>query len=159
MLLSVDPFGLVAKAGVWYLVCYTSGRLRAHRVSQLYGVRMRQESFTRPLDFDLASFWQGWCAEHEGSRWHYAVVAKLAPDLAAQFPRFFSDNVSPGAPAAQPDAEGRITVELAFESLFEARSRLLGWGRAVEVLEPEALRLSIADFAAQIVDLYGQVQQ
>jgi hypothetical protein len=37
----------------------------------------------------------------------------------------------------------------------DARSRILGWGRAVEVLEPPASRLSIADYAAQVVALYS----
>ncbi|MGZ9223435.1 MAG: WCX domain-containing protein [Anaerolineales bacterium] len=35
-----------------------------------------------------------------------------------------------------------------------ARTRLLGLGRAVEVLEPEALRRSLVDFAEQIVGFY-----
>jgi hypothetical protein len=35
-----------------------------------------------------------------------------------------------------------------------ARTRLLGLGRAVEVLSPEPLRKSLIDFAEQIVDFY-----
>jgi uncharacterized radical SAM superfamily protein len=38
--------------------------------------------------------------------------------------------------------------------LWAARDRLLGFGRAVEVLEPEPLRLSMVDYARQIVALY-----
>jgi predicted DNA-binding transcriptional regulator YafY len=45
-------------------------------------------------------------------------------------------------------------VSLQFERFEEARRRLLGYGRAVEVLEPDALRKSIKDYAWQIVDLY-----
>ena len=48
----------------------------------------------------------------------------------------------------------RIYSYLPFESFNTARSRLLGLGRAVEVLEPETLRKSIIDFARQIVDFY-----
>jgi predicted DNA-binding transcriptional regulator YafY len=47
-------------------------------------------------------------------------------------------------------------VTLPFEGLVEARSRLLGYGRAVEVLQPEALRLSLSDFARQIATLYDR---
>jgi predicted DNA-binding transcriptional regulator YafY len=56
--------------------------------------------------------------------------------------------------ASSPDAEGWITLDLPFESLAVARTRLLGLGRAVEVLEPEALRLSVLDFAGQIIQRY-----
>jgi predicted DNA-binding transcriptional regulator YafY len=53
-----------------------------------------------------------------------------------------------------PEADGWFTLDLPFESFFAARSRLLGLGRAVEVLEPEPLRKSLIDFAEQIVDFY-----
>ncbi len=53
-----------------------------------------------------------------------------------------------------PDADGWVTLDLPFESFIVARSRLLGLGRAVEVLEPEPLRKSLVDFAEQIVDFY-----
>ena len=45
---------------------------------------------------------------------------------------------------------------LAFESFEAARDRILGFGAAAEVLEPEALRRSIMDYAAQIVQLYAK---
>jgi predicted DNA-binding transcriptional regulator YafY len=53
-----------------------------------------------------------------------------------------------------PDANGWVTLDLPFESFIAARSRLLGLGRAVEVLEPESLRMSLVDFAEQIVGFY-----
>lgn len=43
-----------------------------------------------------------------------------------------------------------MQIVVAFESLEEARSRCLSLGYAVEVLEPEALRRSIVDYAEQI---------
>ena len=46
-----------------------------------------------------------------------------------------------------------------FERFEEARRRLLGYGRAVEVLEPDVLRKSIKDYAEQIVDLYSEELQ
>jgi len=45
-------------------------------------------------------------------------------------------------------------LTLPFETLEDARERILGFGRAVEVLEPVALRKSVLDFAAQVVVLY-----
>ena len=52
------------------------------------------------------------------------------------------------------DAAGWVEIELSFESFEAARERILGFGRGVEVLEPAALRRSVADMAEQIVDLY-----
>jgi predicted DNA-binding transcriptional regulator YafY len=53
-----------------------------------------------------------------------------------------------------PDADGWVTLDLPFESFVAARSRLLGLGRALEVLAPEPLRRSLVDFAEQIVLFY-----
>jgi predicted DNA-binding transcriptional regulator YafY len=52
-----------------------------------------------------------------------------------------------------PDGEGCASVTLPFENLEEAGNRLLGLGRAVEVLEPGRLRLSIVDSATRILSL------
>jgi predicted DNA-binding transcriptional regulator YafY len=45
-------------------------------------------------------------------------------------------------------------VTLPFESFEAARSRILGLGKAVEVMEPLSLRMSVIDFARQINNLY-----
>jgi predicted DNA-binding transcriptional regulator YafY len=49
----------------------------------------------------------------------------------------------------------RLRIELSFDSLEAARDQLLPLGRGVEVVEPQALRLTIADYAGQIVDRYA----
>jgi len=43
-----------------------------------------------------------------------------------------------------------------FESLENARARILGFGGAIEVLEPLALRRSLADYARQIGAVYEE---
>ena len=77
----VAPYGLVAKANVWHLVCAREGHLRVYQVSQVVEAAIAEESFERPVDFDLAAFWQAWCAEVEENRSYYPVVVRVAPDL------------------------------------------------------------------------------
>jgi len=152
----VDPYGLVAKAGVWYLVCARNSRVRAHRVSDLLDARLTGETFERPAQFDLAAFWRAWCIEREKSHAAYPVLVRVAPDFIPWLPMYFGAPIREKiAQAGPPDAEGWITLELAFESLEAARDRLLDLGRGVEVLKPLALRKSITDYAAQIVALYA----
>jgi predicted DNA-binding transcriptional regulator YafY len=152
----VAPYGLVAKAGVWYLVCARNGRVLAHRVSHLLDARATDEPFERPADFDLVAWWDAWCAEREASRFYYPVLARVAPGLVPFLPRYFGDRIRAAvAQAGPPDAQGWLTLSLPFETLEAARERILGFGRAVEVLEPRVLRESLADFAAQIVALYA----
>jgi predicted DNA-binding transcriptional regulator YafY len=70
-------------------------------------------------------------------------------------PLYFGERIHEAlAQAGPPDAEGWVTLTLSFETAEAARGRILGLGRAVEVLEPEALRQSVIDFARQIVAFY-----
>jgi predicted DNA-binding transcriptional regulator YafY len=152
----VAPYGLVAKASVWHLVCACGGHIRVHRVSQILDTRLTDESFDRPDDFDLAAYWKGWCAAVEADRLHYPVTVRVAPSLIPYLPQFFGQRIQATIRDAEPpDAEGWITLILPFENLEDARDRILGFGRAVHVLEPQALRESVLDFATQIVALYA----
>jgi len=152
----VAPYGLVAKASVWYLVCtHPAGDVRALQVSRVAEAVILDAAFARPPDFDLADFWKAWCAELEDSRFRYLVTIRVAPKLVPQLPFYFSHSISELlAQAPPPDAEGWITLTLPFESQPAARARILGFGRAAEVLAPEALRKSVIDFAQQITAFY-----
>jgi predicted DNA-binding transcriptional regulator YafY len=152
----VDPYGLVAKAGVWYLVYARHGAFRAQRVSHLVDVQPLSTTFMRDPDFDLASFWQTWVAEVGRRREGYPVTVLVAPGLAPLLPAFFGEGIRERqAQAAPADPEGRVTIELSFESLEAARERLLAFGAGIEVLRPEALRLSMIDYAGQILRRYN----
>ena len=152
----VDPYGLVAKAGIWYLVCAQKGTVRARRVSRLVTARLSDEFSERPAGFDLGVFWEEWCAGFEGGRPHYPVTARISPQLAPHLPRLFGPHMDEAlAGAAPPDAAGWITLQLSFETLEAARDRVLGLGGAIEVLAPEPLRRTVLDFAQQTVARYA----
>jgi len=153
----VDPYGLVAKAGTWHLVCADDSQIRVYRVSELVEVRPTDARFERPADFDLAAFWKAWCKGREESRPSYPVTARVSPGLLPLLPLYFGDRIRAQiASAGPPDGDGWITLTLPFERIETARERILGFGRAVEVLAPEALRLSVIDFARQIAGFYNR---
>jgi predicted DNA-binding transcriptional regulator YafY len=154
----VDPYGLVAKAGRWYLVfAGNAGRVRARRMADILEVQPTGEPFERPEDFDLVAFWEGWCARRREHRTSYPVTVRVAPALLPALPHYFGEGIRGRITrAGPPDREGWVTLVVPFEGLEAARARLLGLGRAVEVLAPDALRLSLVDFAQQIVDFYGE---
>lgn len=149
----VEPYGLVAKAGVWYVVYARRGALRATRAAAFTQVQDTLEPFERPAGFDLAAFWRDWCREHEAWLAGYTatvrVEAATLPVLARRPGVRFHEEA-----AGEPDALGRRTLCLSFASFEEARDVLLGLGRGAEVLAPEALRLGVLDYAEQVVALY-----
>ena len=83
-------------------------------------------------------------------------VRPITPDFVEQLPQYLGEIGLNAELVDGTDAEGWQTVVLKFEYLEEARAKLLGLGGAVEVLEPLALRLSMADFATQIRKIYEE---
>ena len=154
----VAPYGIVAKAGVWYLVYSRVNVVRVRRVSHLIDVGQTDETFARPDNFDLELFWRRWCRDYEENRPHYPVLLRVAPHFMTELTRSFDNRIhiipkrSIDLPA--PMQEGWETVEIVFESLQAARASILGYGAAVEILAPLPLRLSVRDFAEQIVNVY-----
>jgi hypothetical protein len=137
------------------MVYSRKGRLSAHRVSDLFEVQVLDESFERRATFDLAEFWRAWCAEHESLLTVFSTSVRVAPGFMPLLPRYFGKFAHDKADhGSAPDAVGWVEIELSFESFEAARERIHGFGRGVEVLEPIALRRSVADMAEQIVDLY-----
>jgi predicted DNA-binding transcriptional regulator YafY len=152
-----EPYGLVAKANVWYLVYGRGGTPHVTRLSQIVEAELLPEVFARPPQFDLEAFWEGWCRDYE-SQPPFCARLRLAPEALPLLAEYVGDRARAGlSKTPQPDLDGWVTLDLPFESVVAARTRLLGLGRAVEVLEPESLRKSLIDFAEQIVGFYKKM--
>lgn len=153
---TVAPYGLVAKAGVWYVICAWEDRITALRVARVVAAQITDQPFTRPQGFDLAAFWKQWCATYEWERRAFWATVRVAPDMLRLLPFIFGNHIQTAIidESNSPDADGWVTLKLPFESLVAARDHILGMGRSAEVLAPDALRRSVLDFARQIVAFY-----
>ncbi len=149
-----EPYGLVAKANIWYLVYGCGGTPKVTRVSQIAEAELLPDGFTRPPEFQLETFWQAWCREYE-SQPPFCARVRVAPEALSMLAEYVGERARVRlSKSISPDQDGWVTLDLPFDSFVAARTRLLGLGRAVEVLEPESLRKSLIDFAEQIVGFY-----
>ncbi|QRN82835.1 YafY family transcriptional regulator [Chloroflexota bacterium] len=151
----VSPYGLVVKAGRWYLVCERNGSVFVYRLSELLDVQLSDETFTRVDDFDLAAFWSKWCQRYEGFLTVFTATLDVAPAVFPLLHKTFGSQVEEQLLVAnQAEADGWQRIDVAFESFESAREKVLGLGSGVRVIAPLALRLSVQDYAHQIVKLY-----
>ncbi|MFF8392998.1 helix-turn-helix transcriptional regulator [Streptomyces sp. NPDC016172] len=140
----LEPYGLVLKAGRWYVVAGPGPR--TYRVDQILRLAATDEEFTRPDDFDLAGYWAAYQRDfHHRLRADRAVV-RLAPGVALTGP-------APTDAHVEEDGWTRVTVSI--ESVDHAHTEFLRMGSGVEVLEPLELRDRIARTAAELVERYG----
>lgn len=151
----LGPLGIVNKAGAWYLVAELSGRVRVFRVARIGSVRVLEETFERPSDFDLVTFWEAWSADFETSRPRIDVVVRASPEAFDAMPEVFGEAVRPAlSGASDPDADGWRQLVLTFEHEAAAVQRLAGFGGRIEIQSPETVRARLVETAAAILDRY-----
>lgn len=86
----LEPYGLVAKAGDWYLVAACQSAYGVYRVARMQSVCLTGEYFVRMSDFDLAAYWSEYCKRSEAVMPAYALSLHLAPDDATNLPQMLN---------------------------------------------------------------------
>jgi hypothetical protein len=95
-------------------------------------------------------------AECSQSVIEFSSGAGVVPELATQMLLHFKESIRDAIiRASKPDAAGWVTSTLIFDTFEDARENILAFGIAIEVLDPEPLRLSVIDYAKQIVGFYS----
>ncbi|WP_031077906.1 helix-turn-helix transcriptional regulator [Streptomyces sp. NRRL WC-3742] len=128
----VEPYGLVLKAGRWYLVAAGPSGNRTYRVDQIGEVRLLEEEFDLPDAFDLAAYWTGYLADFQARLHTGEALVRLGPEGARRL------GVTPTG------TDGWTTARVPIESIDHAHGEFLRLGAEAEVLEPAELRERIA---------------
>ncbi|MFF7646367.1 WYL domain-containing protein [Streptomyces canus] len=155
----LEPYGLVLKAGVWYLCARVpdGGSFRVYRIDRFTAVTDGEARFERDEEFDLPAFWAERAEQFARSILRAEVVVRLSGDGVRRLP-YVVDPASAREALAAAEAvheDGWLTVTLPVESEQVAHTQLAGLGPEVEVLAPESLRSRFADDARRLGRLYG----
>ncbi|MFI2376438.1 helix-turn-helix transcriptional regulator [Streptomyces sp. NPDC018964] len=155
----LEPYGLVLKAGVWYLCARVAGHgsFRVYRIDRFTAVEADEERFEREPDFDLPAFWEERAEQFARSILRAEVVVRLSAEGVRRLPHAM-DAVAARealARAGEPEGDEWVTVTLPVESEEVAREQLTALGAEVEVLAPASLRERFAAEAARLAELYG----
>ena len=162
----LEPYGLVLKAGVWYLCARVAdadsarsddGPFRTYRIDRFSAVEPLEERFAREPDFDLPGHWAEQAERFARSILRAEVVVRLSPE-GVRMLRYAVDPVSAREALSgpvEPDGAGWVTVTLPVESEEVAHAQLTTLGAEAEVLAPRSLRERFAADAARRAALYG----
>jgi len=156
---TIEPLGVVLKAGIWYVVAGVDGadgQLRTYRVSRVVGVSPPGEAFDRPTDFDLATYWAESSAAFERDVPRIEVDIRVRPDRMDELQAITGHAALEAAEyLPDPDPEGWLRLRLRMDWPDEAPRVLLGAGRWVEVLGPPDVRAQAAATARAIAGHYA----
>ena len=153
---TLDPHGVVLKAGRWYLVASAGTRTTAYRVSNILEAEVLETPASRPADFDLAGYWQEWTRRYESSVYTATATVRMTTAALNRMGFVFPPEMSRVAreSAGPPDQAGWLVTTVPIESLEHGHIELLKLGADAEVLAPPELRELFAATARALAATY-----
>lgn len=153
---TLDPLGLVLKAGVWYVVALTEGQIRTYRVSRINRIEATGEHFERPSAFDLAGYWAESTAAYERETPRTLVSVRVRTRRIGRLRDLVGHRVLDEAEHLPDGVDPEWQeLRLALDWPDEIAARLLSLGPDIEILDPPALRAEIAALAGGVVERYA----
>jgi predicted DNA-binding transcriptional regulator YafY len=132
-----DPLGLVAKGNTWYLIAQVERETKTYRVSRISDAAILEQPSARPVEFDLAGYWERSATEFREKLPRYYATFLASPSV-VRWVRYRGWRLEEEAPEGD-----RVRVRLRFDVEEEAIQFALSFGGDVEAVEPHELRALI----------------
>lgn len=141
---TVAPLGLIAKSRTWYLVANRPDEtVRTYRLSRMTSASLTNETFTRPSDFDLSTYWAQAQRRFRATLPSYPIVLRVRDHAVRRF--------RPTAPVL-PDIDGWCLVEADLENADEACAAVLAQAGDAVVISPTELSTMVRRAAHKIIE-------
>jgi predicted DNA-binding transcriptional regulator YafY len=136
----LEPYSLVAKAALWYLIAKRDGAYRLYRVARFRSVQIQNMHFERENDFDLTKFWHEHLKEFRESIAEYNFTLRIHPERLG----FVQSLMSGHFQIIQTDPRnGWKTLRFQVESIDLAKMLVFGLGNQAAILDPPELREAV----------------
>ncbi|KAF3463367.1 YafY family protein [Streptomyces sp. Tu 3180] len=137
----VEPYGLVLKAGRWYLVAGGPSGIRTYRIDRILELRELEDEFAIQDGFDLTRYWNSYLADFRARLHAGEALLRLTPEGARRL-------------GVTPTGDGWTEARVPIESIDHAHGEFLRLGADVEVMAPAELRDRIAETVRTLVTRY-----
>jgi predicted DNA-binding transcriptional regulator YafY len=139
----VEPWGLVHRAGHWYLVGRdgASGERRTFKLVRISELTFSDGSYEIPADADVSGAVGGEAWEFGGSEVGRATV-RFAPEA-----RWWAEQNLSHLPAAEAPS-GALDVDMPVGNDAALLGWVIGWGGSVVIVSPPELRRALVDHVA-----------
>ncbi|RCX23749.1 putative DNA-binding transcriptional regulator YafY [Fontibacillus phaseoli] len=139
-----DPYGLALIQGNWILIarCGLRQDIRHFRLSRMTELAVLDEHFLLPPGFNLSRY-------RKPDERNVRVLVRANPDIAdkiAETGNYYLENME--------ERKDGLLVTFRVRQAEELLPYMLGWGRHVEVLEPESFRRMVREEAEKILERY-----
>ncbi|WP_433831400.1 helix-turn-helix transcriptional regulator [Actinoplanes sp. CA-015351] len=147
-----DPWGVIDKDGVWYLLAGTDRGQRTFRLDRMSALNETGQTFDRPDGFTLDEAWNrvvGAIEERRSRTWATVLIPeRFLWVLRDHFGRHCH-------PAEEVRPDGRVRVRVGAPTPRDLARTLSGWGAAAEVTEPSSVRTELSRIGSELTALYA----
>lgn len=147
----LEPYSLVAKNSLWYVIAKRDGEFRTYRASRFHAITVLETHFRRDADFDLPTYWQEHVQDFVTTISEYDFTLQIHGSRIS-FARWLTTGryeiVTP------EDDEGWLTVQFHLESKDLALMLVFGLGEQCEIIEPPELQQAVLQTAHTILNNY-----
>jgi predicted DNA-binding transcriptional regulator YafY len=149
---TIDPYGMVCKGGIWYLVADHRGKPLLLRVSRVEQASVASAAARRRAGADLGSEWERLRAQVEDRPAPLRVRVTVREAVADMFRRVHATHLA--GPVTAGSQEGWLEVDLAFRGVMATRP-LLAFGADLRVIAPEEVRAELVSVALAAAASHG----
>ncbi|MFF0831460.1 MULTISPECIES: helix-turn-helix transcriptional regulator [unclassified Streptomyces] len=154
---TVDPYGLVAKAGVWYLVADRRGAPRLFRADRVRSARLLDDPVRRRPGVELADAWEVLRRQVEDRPGDGVdVTVRVRRERLDMFRRMAAAQLT--EVRDDDGASDWVTARLTYPVLRAVR-QLLGFSDQVELVGPPEARAELLRAVRSVTALYQQPRQ
>jgi predicted DNA-binding transcriptional regulator YafY len=145
----LEPYSLVSKSSLWYLVARREGDLRIYRVSRLHDLQVLDQRFVRAREFDLQHYWHTHLEQFKDSFSDYRCILRVQAERVT-----FVQWLLPGRChiVHEADRRGWVTLHLMMDTSQMAEMLVFGLGTAAEVVSPPELTTAVLSGARTLVE-------
>ncbi len=149
----LEPYSLVAKSSIWYLIGKRDCELRTYRVSRFHSVRVLDAHFQRDAHYDLGRYWGEHLQEFTEVLTEYSFTLRMHNSRL-----MFAKWLTPGRFKIIEDVgdDGWLTARIHLESLDLAKMLVFGMGTQAVVLDPPELHEAVIQTARDLLAVQNQ---
>jgi predicted DNA-binding transcriptional regulator YafY len=145
----IDPYALVFRAGLWYLVgyCHLRKEPRTFRVDRMQKLSVLNQTFQIPESFEVNQYLENEFKEQPLIRAHLHFIPEAAHIVRSN--RIIWETI-------KENQDGSLVVTLTAPDLPWLASMTLSFANLVTVLEPPELRAMVREWARTTANLYPE---
>ncbi len=150
---TLQPYSLVAKSSIWYLIAKREQEFRIYRVTRLHELTLLDRHFERDPAYDLPTYWHDHQQQFVESMSEYAITLQVHPNR-LPFVKWITPGRHQVSEAAHADEWPTIHVQM--ESMELAKMLVFSLGSQAIVIEPASLYDAVLESAREFCVRNGE---